>query len=268
MMSFEKTKLDRVLGLIYRIFGIFALVCFCAYTIKLLFSPEGLLPPVACAAVICGVTVPALLNKKLRVWLRCAYLPLKALMCAALVFYAVTFSALVGYIYLSPSEDVVAASQSGGRVYIVFGAKVKSYGPTATLAARLDAAVDAMERDGDSVCIVTGGQGIDEPTTEAEAMKDYMVSRGIDSDRIYMEAEAHDTRDNIKFSMALMEKEGLSGRRVVCVSSDTHIPRIRLMCSEAGLDAGFIKAESPKKEYLFTTWVREYLSYCKMLLGY
>ena len=39
------------------------------------------------------------------------------------------------------------------------------------------------------------------------------------------------------------------------------------MCAREGVDALYIKAETPIKFFLFTTWVREYLSYVKMLVG-
>ena len=186
-------------------------------------------------------------------------------MCAGMIFYTVTFIILVGYIYLSPSAS--PTSDTGAdRVYIVFGAKVKEDGPTKTLASRLKKAAELMNSDEDALCIVSGGQGPDEPFTEASCMKDYLVNLGIDAKRIYLEEKASNTRENIRYSVKLIDELGLAECEIVCVSSDTHIPRIRLMCKNENVDALYVKAETPEKQFLFTAWVREYLSYAKMLL--
>lgn len=251
---------------LYAVFGGFTFACFAAYFIKLIFSPEGTLPWIATTAVMAAVALPFVFRERLKTLTKKAYPVLKALMCAAFIFYTVTFVLLVGYIYLSPTAEAEASPDEGGRVYIVFGAKVKESGPTATLAARLDTARAALEADTDGVIVVSGGKGTDEPIPEAESMRDYLVSHGVPEEKILVEDRAHNTAENIRYSVALIEENGLSGRPVVCVSSDTHIPRIRLLCAREGVEAGFMKAPFPKKEFLFTMWVREYLSYGKMLL--
>lgn len=260
------TKTDKAFSYIYGVSGIFTVICFASYLLKLIISPEGAFPLFVTVTVILGVTLPFLLRKILRSRLKKFYLYIKILMSCAMVFYTVTFAILVGYIHLSPSAEPTADS-SRENVYIVFGAKVNSDGPAKTLASRLDVAVEVMQKDTDAVCIVSGGQGSNEPFTEASCMRDYMTARGISPDRIFMEEQASDTKENIRYSLALMEEQGLTERQIICISSETHIPRIRLMCSREGVDALYIKAETPMKVFLFTTWVREYLSYTKMLLG-
>lgn len=260
------SRFDKVLSRLYAVLGSVVFVCFFAYLVKLIFSPEAYLPYFVCIFMLCAVALPYIFRARLRRLLSRAYVPLKAVMCAGFAVYVITFSALTAYIYLSPVANVETLSPDTERVYIVFGAKIKPDGPTATLAARLDCAADAMREDETAVCIVTGGQGPDEVETEAESMKRYLVAHGIDQSRIHTETRASNTRENIIFSKELIESEDLGEREVICVSSDTHIPRISLMCSREGLDARFMKAPSPKKEFLFTTLVREHLSYIKMFL--
>ena len=98
-------------------------------------------------------------------------------------------------------------------------------------------------------------------------MRDYMTERGVSPERILLEEKASNTKENIQYSAALIEELALTDRQIICISSETHIPRIRRLCSREGIDALYIKAETPMKVFLFTTWVREYLSYVKMLLG-
>jgi len=258
---------DKNFSRMYRIFGIFTLICFASYLLKLIISPEGTFPLFVTLTVILGVTLPYLFRKFLRRKLGRIYLCIKIFMSCAMMFYAVTFVILVGYIHLSPSAGLNPTASGVENVYIVFGAKVKADGPAKTLASRLDVAVDVMLRDSGAVCIVSGGKGPDEPYTEASCMRDYMVERGVSPERILLEEKASNTKENIQYSAALIEEQQLSDRQIICISSETHIPRIRLMCAREGIDALYIKAETPMKVFLFTTWVREYLSYVKMLLG-
>lgn len=265
MKNFPKT--DRVFSYLYGVFGIFTVICFASYFLKLMISPEGAFPLFVTVTVMLGVTLPFVFRKFLRSHLKKFYLYIKIFMSCAMVFYTVTFAALVGYIHLSPSAQPDTSDNLRENVYIVFGAKVNPEGPAKTLASRLEVAVEVMRKDTDAVCIVSGGQGSNEPFTEASCMRDYMVERGISPDRIFPEEQASNTKENIRYSIALMEEQGLADRQIICISSETHIPRIRLMCSRAGVDALYIKAETPMKVFLFTTWVREYLSYVKMLVG-
>jgi len=260
------SKSDRVFSCLYALFGGFTFLCFFTYFVKLLFSPEAVLPYFATTFMICVTALPFLFRKKLRRILRRAYLPLKAMMSAAFIIYTISFIVLVSYIYLSPVTNVEAPQSAEPRVYVVFGAKIKQSGPTATLASRLDVAADALKADESAICIVTGGQGVDEPETEAASMKRYLISLGIGEERIFAEEKARNTLENIRYSTKLLSELGEEERRIVCVSTDTHIPRISLMCRREGVEAEFLKAPFPKKEYLFPNWVREHLSYVKMFL--
>ncbi len=251
--------------MIYIISGLFTLVCFGSYFIKLIISPEGTLPWIATSTVICTVTLPYIFRKQLKRLLKRAYIPLAALMCAGMVFYSLSFLFLIGYIYLSPSDP----PPSSGCAYVVFGAKINGTRPSKTLAARLDTAVSLLEADPDGICVVSGGRGRDEAISEGECMRDYLVSQGIAEERIYVESKAGNTAENIRLSVALLSETGNSARSVVCVSSDTHIPRIRMLCKEEGVTAACVKAPTPPEAYVFTNLVREYLSYARMLLvGY
>ncbi len=261
------SKSDKIFSRIYRIFGIFTLICFGSYLLKLIIAPEGLFALCVTLTVMLGVILPYLLRKFLRARLGKVYLGIKILMSCAMMFYALTLVMLVGYIHLSPSAQPTTQEDGTENIYIVFGAKVKADGPAKTLASRLDVAVDTMLKDSHALCIVSGGQGPDEPFTEASCMRDYMVERGVSPDRIFLEEKASNTRENILYSLSLIEQLGFTDRQIICISSETHIPRIRLMCARADVDALYIKAETPMKVFLFTAWVREYLSYVKMLLG-
>ena len=58
----------------------------------------------------------------------------------------------------------------------------------------------------DVVDIVSGGQGDNEPCTEAQAMADYMEADGIEKDRLILEDKSKTTEQNIKYSKKYMKE--------------------------------------------------------------
>lgn len=90
---------------------------------------------------------------------------------------------------------------------VVLGAQVRKNGPALTLKYRLDTAYEYLTENPDTICIVSGGQGYNEPWSEAKGMKDYLLSKGIDEKRILMEDQSTNTTQNIVYSSAFMDIE-------------------------------------------------------------
>ena len=55
----------------------------------------------------------------------------------------------------------------------------------------------AERQSGQSQAILCGGQGGDEPRTEAAAMQDYMIAHGADAERLILENKSSTTIQNI-----------------------------------------------------------------------
>ncbi|MDE7277605.1 MAG: YdcF family protein, partial [Lachnospiraceae bacterium] len=105
---------------------------------------------------------------------------------------------------------------------IVLGAQVKEKGPSAALKFRLDTAYDYLVENENTLCIVSGGQGANEPHSEAQGMYDYLVERGIAKERIIMEDKSTDTSENIAFSSVFLDMEK---DRVGIVTNNFHVFR-------------------------------------------
>lgn len=105
---------------------------------------------------------------------------------------------------------------------IVLGAQVKENGPSAVLKFRLDEAYDYLMENENTLCIVSGGQGYNEPCSEAQGMYDYLTERGIDGKRIIMEDKSTDTSENIAYSAVFLDKES---DRVGIVTNNFHVFR-------------------------------------------
>lgn len=258
---------DKILSILCAVGGAFALVCYGSYLIKLILFPEGALPLLSVFIVFLGVTVPVLLRKHIRRLTGRAYIVLKSVFCAALCFYMVTFSMMCAMIYLPSADELAPADLPSDTVFVTFGAKIgEDRSPGKPLARRLQKTAELMKACPGSICIVTGGQGDDEPCSEAEAMRDYLVSLGIDSDRIILEDQAGNTLENIEFTKSLMEEMGIADRPVACVSTDFHIPRIRYLSNRYDFADYYYRCYGNTPFNDFGSLVREYMSYAKLLV--
>lgn len=116
---------------------------------------------------------------------------------------------------------------------IVLGAQMKASGPSSTLKSRLDKAIDYLEENSDTKVIVSGGQGSDEPISEAEGMKNYLIQNGIEEDRILMEDHSVNTNQNLKFSS---EYINIEEDTVGIVTSNFHIYRSVKLAEKQGYE--------------------------------
>ena len=116
---------------------------------------------------------------------------------------------------------------------IVLGAQVREDGPSTILQYRLDAALSYLEENPDTICIVSGGQGVNEPFSEAEGMADYLIAHGILSERILLEDTSRNTVENIRNSKGLIsDSEGSVG----IVTNDFHVFRAVQIAKAQGLE--------------------------------
>lgn len=145
---------------------------------------------------------------------------------------------------------------------IVLGAQVRADGPSKVLKHRLNTAIDYLEKNPETICIVSGGQGDNEPCTEAQAMADYMKAAGIEKDRLILEDESKTTEQNIKYSKKYM-KDGAS---VGIITNDFHMFRAMQITKGEGLKSAKAIAAGSNPLYLPNNMLREYLAEWKYLI--
>lgn len=157
-----------------------------------------------------------------------------------------------------------AVGKPGLDYIIVLGAQVKEEGPSIVLRYRLDAAADYLRENPETQCIVTGGQGANEPFTEAEGMRDYLVNIGIDESRIILEPRALNTQQNIAYSMTLMDSPDAS---VGVVTNNFHVFRGVSLAKKQGMTdvCGIAAPSNPL--YLPNNILREYFGITKDFLA-
>ncbi len=146
---------------------------------------------------------------------------------------------------------------------LVLGAQLKKSGPSYVLQLRLDEAYDYLIQNENTKVIVSGGQGSNEPDTEAQGMYDYLVGKGIAPDRILLEDASKNTNENIRFSSALIDPETDS---VGIVTSNFHVFRALRLAEAAGYEKVHGIAAGSHPGFLPNNMLREFLGVVKDFL--
>lgn len=160
---------------------------------------------------------------------------------------------------------ILWGNQTAGKAdyVIVLGAKVNGTYPSLSLKARLDTAVEYLMKYPDSRVIVSGGKGPDEGISEAECMYNYLVSRQIEPERIIMENQSTNTKENLEFSGEYLDMKKDS---VVLITSDFHVFRSVRIAKKMGYSMVSGQA-APSLWYLIpTNYAREFLAVVKDFL--
>ena len=261
-------RIDRILTAIGFICGAFTLLVFGSYFVKITVFPEGTLPVVACILVFAWLALPFILRRVLRRKPKKLYLTLKAAYVLTLAAFTVTFVCFCAYIF-APGDETPYDELPKDPVVVVFGAKVTANGaPGTPLARRLHKAKEILDARPDAICVVSGGQGDDEPISEAEAMKRWLITAGIDESRVIVEDRSRNTLQNIRYTRELLEEDELSESPVVCVSSDFHVARIRFISTRTGgFGDYYYRAGGLRKwDWEYFGIAREYLSFARLLI--
>ncbi len=106
---------------------------------------------------------------------------------------------------------------------IVLGAQMKDDGPSTVYKYRLDAAYNYLYDNKNTIVIVTGGKGKNEPISEGEGGKAYLESLGVKSDRIIVENRSMTTAENI--TNALVKTRIGSKSKIGIVTNNFHVYR-------------------------------------------
>ena len=91
---------------------------------------------------------------------------------------------------------------------IIHGAGRDGPRPTPLLAGRIDKALALWNKQlQHGKFVVSGGQGADEVVSEAQAMRDYLLEKGVPADAILMEDKSTTTWENLKNSLGVIHAD-------------------------------------------------------------
>lgn len=122
---------------------------------------------------------------------------------------------------------------------VVLGCRVYGERPSRMMVARLKAAKKYLDKNPESACILSGGQGADEDISEAECMYRYLVANGVSPDRLYKEDKSTSTRENLAFSKEIIEREGLNNN-IAIATNEFHEYRAQEIAKALGLESGAV----------------------------
>lgn len=141
---------------------------------------------------------------------------------------------------------------------LVLGCKVNPNGPSLSLSERIDATYQYLTKNPNAICIASGGQGPDEPMTEAQCIYNRLTAMGIDPNRIWLEENSTSTWENLNFSMDLIEeKTGSRPTAIGLVSSEYHLFRAGLLAKECGITIQGIPAKTSWLALRLNNYLRE-----------
>ena len=169
----------------------------------------------------------------------------------------------LGLLVVGVTEALVIRASFGDpdkscQYMVVLGAKVRADGPSVSLWDRIYGAQAYLLEHPEVIAVVSGGQGADEPMTEAQCMYDALVAMGISPDRIWVEDKAESTWENLNFSLDLIEeKTGTRPTEIGVLSSEYHLFRASLFAKAC--DVGFIgiPAKTSRTSQLINHCMRE-----------
>ncbi len=151
-----------------------------------------------------------------------------------LVLIGTFFFVIMFGLVMVGAHDVIRGDP---QVMIVLGCRVMPGGePSILLQDRLDTALDYLDDHPDITVVVSGGQGSNEPTSEAACMADYLEEHGVDADQILLEDESSNTKENLIYSRELLEEQGVDVGEdgVLVVSNGFHLTRSRMLAERFG----------------------------------
>lgn len=129
---------------------------------------------------------------------------------------------------------------------IVLGLALENGRPTGDLLSRLDAAGKYLRGNPEATLILTGGNPDASGRTEAAAMRELLIERGVAEEKMVLEDRAEDTKANFRNTAKLVDP----GAPIVLITSNYHMDRAVLIARSAGFKE-VLRLPAPSSPALF-----------------
>ena len=230
----------------------------CAILSGLAFYLKFCIPGYSFSALVCIILIAIILFY--------TFMPLIGLKFpgfAKLVIRTFTAVLILGLLVVGITEALIIHKSFGDpkesvEYVVVLGAKVNRDGPSVSLWDRICGAYLYLEENPEVIAILSGGQGTDEPITEAECMYRELVNLGIDPKRLWLEDEATSTWENLNFSLDLIEERtGQRPTELGILSSEYHLFRASLFAKACDVEFVGIPARTSRWGQRVNHFMRE-----------
>ena len=182
-----------------------------------------------------------------------------------LAVLAGVYLALIAFVSVSGYMNPPTGDE---RVIVVLGAGLHKDKPSKLLQYRLNKAYDYAAAHPDTLVITSGGQGRDEWLPEGDAMRDYLIAKGLPADRVLAESGSTSTEENFAFSLALMHGRGLDeSTPIIFVTNRFHCYRAAQYAQKVGFKEVRTLACGTSPIYLLSAVMREAVAICALWAG-
>ena len=147
---------------------------------------------------------------------------------------------------------------------LILGCQINKDGSlTKLLQSRTDRAVEFAQmqknNNGKNIIFVpSGGQGSDEVMPEADAIKNYLLSKGISEDKILVENKSVNTFQNITFSKNLINQQK-NNANIAFSTTNYHVFRAGCIADDEGIKIEGIGAKT-KSYFWINAFIREFIA--------
>ncbi|MBP5603242.1 MAG: YdcF family protein [Treponema sp.] len=167
---------------------------------------------------------------------------------------------------------VVGTDEKAEHVILLGGGISKDGVLPKSVISRVEKAAEYLNKNPESICVVTGGTLDWLPYAEAPELKRQLIARGISADRILVEDQALDTIQNFQLSCKMLaEFKNVTVQEILdtptaVVTSRFHLRRSERLARRMGFtNIKGIPAKCPPV-YIIHSYVREICAYVKLNL--
>ena len=147
---------------------------------------------------------------------------------------------------------------------IILGSKINNDGTlTPLLKGRVDKAIEFgikqyKNNKKEIIYIPSGGQGSDEIISEAEAIKNYLIDKGVKKTDIIIEDKSSNTYENMKYSKEIIDSINKDGK-LAFSTTNYHVFRSGVIANNQGID---IEGMGSKTKWYFysNALIREFIA--------
>ncbi len=154
----------------------------------------------------------------------------------------------------------------GEKDYVlILGHALKNNAPTEVLTLRCEKAAEYLKEHKSTVAIACGGiRGEGQTKSEAEVIRELLMEKGIEEDRIILEDKSTTTAENFYNAKKLMNESGKT--QVALLSSSYHLLRARALAKECGIEAETVAAVTPKNVRA-RCYIKEFIAFPFMYMN-
>ncbi len=149
---------------------------------------------------------------------------------------------------------------------LILGCRVRGTEAEQTLYMRSLKAAGYLREHKNTFAIACGGiVHEDQYISEAQAIKEILMSEGIEEERIILEDKSRTTVENFVNAQKIIDSIGKNASHsTAMLSSDFHLLRAAYIAKKTGLVCQTVSAPSPRKE-LIKNYIREFFSFIGFL---